>query len=198
MTAVFALQGEPQEPVDEVPVAGDLILAAMESRIDDLKDGIVEAAKSEAFGKILPLVEEILKRRDIATRQKQVLEDWETLDSNDVERPKTTRRGGTGIQRGIRTPKADFRLPVLEALIDLGGKAQASTVTDLVGKKMAGVLNDVDYEPLLISPCIRWRNTTAWAHHDMKAEGYVVKNGTRGTWEITDAGRLYSKGVAAA
>lgn len=67
------------------------------------------------------------------------------------------------LPRGLRTPEDAFRRPILEALVELGGRAPIGKVLERVEQKMKGVLNQYDYEPLPSDPrSPRWRNTAQW------------------------------------
>lgn len=94
---------------------------------------------------------------------------------------------------GIKTPQEQYRLPILQALVELGGKARTGRVLDRVGELMAGLLNDFDRERLPQGRDIRWRNTAMWERLDMVKEGLLSDQSPNGTWEITEAGILKLK-----
>jgi hypothetical protein len=48
---------------------------------------------------------------------------------------------------GRQTPGKDFRIPILQALVDAGGQAHRSEVADRVGSKMTFVLADLALRP---------------------------------------------------
>ena len=89
---------------------------------------------------------------------------------------------------GIKTPQERYRLPILQALVELGGKARTGRVLDRVGELMAGILNDFDRERLPQGRDIRWRNTAMWERLDMVKERLLSDQSPNGTWEITEAG----------
>jgi hypothetical protein len=90
------------------------------------------------------------------------------------------------------TPVKAYWRPILEVLIELGGRGRRLEVIELVGQKMKGILTKADYRPLPNSPhkTVRWVNRVAWQTSNMRAEGLIDK-GRRGIWEITDAGRKW-------
>ncbi len=94
---------------------------------------------------------------------------------------------------GIKTPQEQYRLPILQALVEMGGKARTGRVLDRVGELMAGILNDFDRERLPQGRDIRWRNTAMWERLDMVKEGQLSDQSPNGTWEITEAGILKLK-----
>ena len=91
-------------------------------------------------------------------------------------------------RRGQSLPTAEFELPVLESLIEMGGSAPTETVVDLVGQKLEPLLKEIDYGPLQ-SGRARWTNGAAFARLDLKKLGQIAAGSARGIWEITDAGR---------
>ena len=102
------------------------------------------------------------------------------------------RRSLGRLQRGMRTPEQEFRVPLLKVLMDKGGSASMREVLDELEKRMQGILKDVDYNPLPSDPdTIRWRNTAQWSRQAMVNEGLLKKNSPRGIWEISDEGRKY-------
>ncbi len=92
--------------------------------------------------------------------------------------------------RRLRTPEDAFRWPILEALVELGGKATIGEVLDLVEKKMSAKLTKHDLEPLPSDPkSIRWRITARWCRKTMVDEGLMKRDSPHGLWEISDLGR---------
>lgn len=89
---------------------------------------------------------------------------------------------------GIKTPQEQYRLPILQALVEMGGKARTGRVLDRVSELMAGILNDFDRERLPQVRDIRWRNTAMWERLEMVKEGLLSDQSPDGTWEITKAG----------
>lgn len=98
----------------------------------------------------------------------------------------------------MRTPEPAFRLPILQALAELGGSSKVNDVLDRVGQLMEGTLRPVDFERLVSEPSdFRWRNTAHWARLEMVHAGLLKEGSKRGVWEITDQGRAYlTRGAA--
>jgi len=96
------------------------------------------------------------------------------------------------LKKGLRTPEKQFVMPILESIIELGGKAKVKDVLELVYYKMEGILSSYDYEPLPSNPKQqRWENTALWARNTMVNKGLLAKNTPKGIWEITDKGRKF-------
>jgi hypothetical protein len=103
------------------------------------------------------------------------------------------------LARGVRTPESAFVLPILRAIVDLGGSASMQQVLERVGAAMKDQLRDVDYESLKSDPTHpRWNNTAQWARNTMVTNGLLKNNSPRGVWEITAAGKEYLRTGGAA
>jgi len=86
-----------------------------------------------------------------------------------------------------------FRIPILRALVELGGTGETAKVVDRVGEMLADQLNDYDREKLASGHEVRWRNTAGWVRNTLKNEGLISGQSVKGTWEVTDAGVEYLK-----
>lgn len=96
-------------------------------------------------------------------------------------------------KKGQITPQDDYCQPILEVLVEMGGKGKTKTVIDRVGKKMKGTLKPVDYETHKSNDKqIRWRNTAQWARNKMvNSDGRMKKDSPNGVWEISEKGRKW-------
>ena len=111
-----------------------------------------------------------------------------TSPSQPVER-NTLETGSAGrLPRGVRVPQHAYRKPILEALYELGGKGRINEVLDIVGRKMAGLLGEADYQPLPSGGDIRWRNSAQWARKTLVQEGLLRDDSDRGVWELSEQG----------
>ena len=116
------------------------------------------------------------------------------LDEDEDEQTQIARRDLGRLKRGVRTPEEAFRLPILQALVELGGSAKLRDVLEKVEASMKGQLSEADYQPLPSTPgTSRWYNTGQWSRNTMVNEGLLGSDSPRGTWEITATGREYLK-----
>ncbi len=95
------------------------------------------------------------------------------------------------IRRGEKTSQREYRIPILEALVELGGRALSSKVLEKVEIKMKTVLKSVDYEDIPSGHDVRWRNTARWERKNMVQEGLLRSDSPIGVWEISEKGREY-------
>lgn len=101
-----------------------------------------------------------------------------------------SRRDLGRLPKGMRTPNREFEIPILKALVKLGGKARLAEVLDTVGEMVKGKLGEADYQPLPSDPdAVRWRNTAQWSRFTLVQQGDLKADSPRGVWEITAQGR---------
>lgn len=89
---------------------------------------------------------------------------------------------------GSLLPELQYELPLLEALLELGGSAPTSEVVDRLGKELDDKLTEGDRETLS-SGEVRWKNRVQFVRLGLIKGGHMMKDSPRGVWEITDAGR---------
>ena len=119
-----------------------------------------------------------------------------TVETAAQQPAETSRRHLGRLPRGTKTPDSDFRLPILQALIDLGGAGKVQQVLDRVEELMAGRMRPIDLEGLPSDPTnTRWRNTAQWERLEMVQAGLLRSDSPRGTWQITEAGRRFHGGL---
>lgn len=91
--------------------------------------------------------------------------------------------------KGDRTPRQVFRIPILEVLMELGGKGEVDEILKKLEIRMKEFLKPVDYEKLPSGVMIRWRNTAQWERYVMVQDGLLRSDSPRGIWEITEEGK---------
>lgn len=90
-------------------------------------------------------------------------------------------------QAGELLSMADYELPLLRALSQLGGSAPRWKVKEAVEGLMADKLTAVDRLPLQHGE-IRWENRLGFARLKAVDRGLLRSGSRRGIWELTDAG----------
>ena len=108
--------------------------------------------------------------------------------------PKATHsisQGTRRLERGLMVSQGDFRIPILQALYEMGGRARGRQVLDAVEQKMQDQLRAVDYETLK-SGEIRWRKAANWARNQLvHVDDYLRDDSERGVWELSNAGTRF-------
>ena len=120
----------------------------------------------------------------------------DTLIGNDEPGVKTagaTTQASPAEDHGDFTPVKAYWKPLLQVLVELGGRGHRLKVIDLVGEKMKDILTDADKGKLPKSGYSRWRNRVAWQASQMRSVelGFIKNDSRRGIWEITEAGRKW-------
>lgn len=172
---------------NEVHSAFEILLEEVEAVADALRDDGADAFKGNDLEKAQRLIESATRLEDFRKRLKDMQKEWQTLfaDKSPKKRKKQHK-----IKRGLRTPDESFRAPILQTLIELGGSSPMAEVLSIVEKKMKGILNKYDYDPLSSYPNQpRWKNTAQWCRNTMVNEGLLKNDSPRGIWEITEIGR---------
>ncbi|KKT14041.1 MAG: hypothetical protein UV92_C0008G0032 [Parcubacteria group bacterium GW2011_GWA1_43_27] len=84
----------------------------------------------------------------------------------------------------------DYEIPVLKALVKLGGSVKTMDVYSVVEEIMLPKLKNhpEEYGHYKIQTDIIWKNKTQWAREYLKRKGQL-DGSVRGVWTITDAGR---------
>ena len=88
---------------------------------------------------------------------------------------------------GGKLPQREFRRPMLEILLEKGGKASTKVVRELLEPRMASRLSDADYVPVS-SGDPRWWNAVCWERNDLVKEGLLRDDSERGVWELSPSG----------
>jgi len=176
---------------NEVNTAFEILLEEIELVANRLNEEGAAAFKAGNYDAARRAIEEVTRLEDFREKVKALQKEWASLL---VKRPprgvKTSRAEKSRLPRGLRTPEHAFRRPILEALIELGGKSTIGEVLDLVWKKMKDVLTKHDLQPLPSEPkSIRWRNTAQWCRNTLVREGLMKSDSPYGIWEISESGR---------
>ena len=180
---------------NEVATAFDILLEEIEDAIEGLNQDGARAFQKADYDAARELMEKGSQMTAFRERVSQLHKEWDNIFVP-VSRSKRKRRGrrkaGKRLKRGLRTREGAFWVPILRALVQLGGQGSVTEVVDRVGDLMADQLNSYDRSPLPSNPSMaRWRNSAQWARLSMVGEGLLDANAPRGTWALTEAGRLW-------
>lgn len=184
-----ALRGEPMN--ERVKQALESCIAELESILSEIKMGIKRAVDEEDTDRIDELNREAKSVKRVIEQVQQIAA-GASMPSTPIRTAKSPARSR---QRGKRqprgTPEGAYRVPILEALVELGGQAPVSEILERVYEKLRGQFQPSDLEFVPSGQEERWRNTAKWARADLKTQGYIASDTPKGIWAITDAGRRY-------
>jgi len=171
----------------------EMLLEEVEAEIDFFTRIGSRAFESRDFRKVDEARTQAEKVTAFRDKVAALRKEWGTISGSEAEEDEETkaeRRNLGRLRKGLRTPEAAYYMPILKALIELGGSAKMQAVLDKVHKAMKPILKDVDHEPLASDPDMpRWRNSAQWARNTMRQEGLLKDDSPHGTWEITPAGK---------
>jgi len=179
---------------NEVNIAFEILLEEIEEVFNMISKEGEEAFRAQDFDKARSLIEYGERLKTFREKVKTLQNEWQTIFSEKIPTQVRIRkrRAKNRLKRGLRTSEEKFVIPILESLIELGGKAEMKAVLKLVHEKMKGIFNKYDYEYLPSNPKQRrWENTAQWARYTMINEGLLVRNSPWGIWEITEKGRKF-------
>lgn len=111
--------------------------------------------------------------------------------SASLRSPKRTKRAAPSRTRaaaGTILPEERYEVPLLTALVDLGGSAPYRDVIDAVGKMLEDELTPADRDQLS-SGGVRWQSRLQFVRLRLKDRGLLKPDTPRGIWAITDEGR---------
>lgn len=175
-------------------VAFDIVLEEIENAIAALNREGGQAFEGGKYDIARDLMEKGSQMTAFRNRVKDLQKEWLNLFASVVPQKSRKRKAPRykKLQHGLRTPEDEFRVPILQSLVELGGIASVNDVLDKVEVLMSHKLNAYDHQTLPSDPAIpRWRNTSQWARAAMVKEGLVSSNSPRGVWEITSSGRKF-------
>lgn len=107
--------------------------------------------------------------------QKEVLDYDEEISNNDSD----------------ETDHSSFRLPILKALIFMGGSSEKDEVIEHVGKEFKGKLKNSDFEIQNGEKFERWILNLNYEAELMLNEGLLNDSSQKNTWEIAQKGIDY-------
>jgi hypothetical protein len=177
-----------------VDAAFDILLEQIEAEIDLVNRAGARAFESRDYDAARATLERAGQFIAFRDRTAALRREWTALAGPQVEdegsEEQVQRRDLGRLRRGLRTPEEAYYRPILQVLVELGGRAPMSQILDRVGQVMDGELRDVDHQPLASDPELpRWRNSAQWARNSMVQEGLLRSDSPRGIWEISDLGR---------
>lgn len=173
-----------------VSKAFEALLQALEEAKMDISKEAKESLEKMDFSKSKILSEMGEKIGKFYQRIKDLKREWQDISFEELNLKLFEKR--EKLKKGLKTRQEGYVIPILEALIEIGGSGKMSSVLDRVYEKMKDKLNKYDLEPLPSDPkTIRWKNTAQWARNEMVKKGLLSSKSPKGIWEITQKGREF-------
>ena len=178
----------------EIIPAFDLLLEELSIIIPELNKHAKQLMDEQKY---LEAKEIIAKAENVIAfevKVKNLRQEWADLNGPIRVRktPRDKKKTYRKLQKGLRTPDEVFKVPILQALENLGGSAKKSEVCVELEKLMKDQLNVYDWQSLPSNKkSLRWKNTAAWARQTLVKEDFLSSASPRGIWEITEAGKKH-------
>jgi hypothetical protein len=95
---------------------------------------------------------------------------------------------------GTILPEVEYDQPILEALVEAGGRAPKREVIEAVGNKLQSRFLPTDLARLGNEE--RWKKRAQFRRLRLVDQGFIQRGSPRGVWEITEDGRRRLKELA--
>ena len=174
---------------DEVTTAFDILLEEIDDVVVELSQDIAEAGRKSDQDLVSELVGKLSRVVTFPEKASGLQKEWEGIFAKDSSR-KRRRKRTKRLPRGKMTPQSVFRIPILQALVQMGGSAPGRKVLARVGDLIESKLNKYD-RMSYPGGGIRWRKAARFARSNMVKEGLVASDSPRGIWEITEKGKQW-------
>jgi restriction system protein len=173
--------------------SSDQALTTLRAQVQDRLEDVQEAIKQAVDLGQYEQAQTSLQDATALTGLLKELDAWATRFANLVA-PPSEESAPTDMERlrkGLKTPQSAYRVPILKAIVALGGEGQIRDVLDQVYDDMKGKLNAYDLSMLSDGKTLRWRNTAQWARNSMREEGLIRDDSIYGIWAISEQGRAW-------
>lgn len=184
---------------DEIDISFINIMKKLDNQLNKLKKEKEEAFYLTDYDLAEDIIEKEKKINLLKDKIKELRNEYNSIFNNKIEKNKIRQSlenkvNENNIIKGKRTREEEFYIPILESLIEFGGRAESKAIISSVYEKIKGKLNDYDYVPLSKSKEIRWQNTTRWARKYLIDIGFLKADSPIGIWEISEKGvEFYNK-----
>lgn len=173
----------------DVTAAFDMLIGELETALKDMRQVAASAAQLGSYDKAQAALNQAKQIEKFIAEIRTKQREWAALGGK--LRSKRT-AGRSRLPRGQRTPEEAYRLPLLRALVAMGGEGRMQMVLDRVYQEMKSHLKPADLKPLPSdAKTPRWRNSAQWARQSMVDEGFLRNDSPRGIWAISEKGRRY-------
>jgi len=171
---------------DNINRAFEILYKKFDKILQKVTEDISIASKQKNFDKVKSLGNYGKRIKKFKRKIEKIQKECEKLLGRNI----LIKNIKSELKKGLNTPQSEYKIPILESLIELGGKAETNKVLSRVYEKMKDKFTQIDLENVL-SGDIRWINMVRWTRNTMKNEGLLSKDSPRGIWEITEKGKEY-------
>jgi len=178
---------------DKINNAFDTLISVIESAIKALNEksaGLITNNQYQAARDYLAKAEEVTK---LHLQVRALLDQWKKLDIALELAPEPVDEAfmtsSSRIKSGVAHGLSFYKMPILKALVKLGGSSKRKFIFDEVKANLAGQMNEYDLQNTAHSSrSIRWIHATAKAGDALEKEGCITRDRSKGEWTITEVG----------
>ena len=172
--------------------AFDVLTSELQTALGGVQEQITQAVRQNRFAEVQTFAQRADKISKQLENLKNLQQNWGALLTGvSSHKPVRQKAKRTLLSRGLKTPEEDYRIPILQALQELGGSSRVKNVLDIVARIMDNQLNEYDLALLADGRTPRWRNAAQWHRQKLVDDGLLKADSPKGTWEITEEGRAY-------
>ena len=170
----------------DVILGFDMLLEDLEQVIPDLNAQISELAAQKKFDQAQVVLDKAKQVTAVQQKVQALREEWKALNLTTQEPPKPQP------EPGLIMTQQDLRIPILQALVTLGGKAHCQIVFTKLEETIGNRFTEADWQTMPSNDKeIHWINSARWSRLQMVEEGLLSSNSPHGIWEITPQGRKF-------
>lgn len=195
---------KPTSKDTDVEEALDLLAEEVREEIQRIRNEGAQAMTKGDYPTAMSVIEFAGKLEAFAGNVDKLVEEWNTISDQQEAEPEPVRAIVSKIfsgraSKGTITTHEEFFIPLLQALVNLGGSAKTKDAIDEVGRLMDGKLKPKDFDFLKSgTDTIRWRNKVMWARNSLVNQlGLMTSDSAFGVWAISDKGREYLNRLSA-
>lgn len=188
---------------DEVDSAFALLTEAFDAVIRTLNEDVAGAVRGSDHERAVRQLDRAIRVKELQSKVRHLSDEWRALarGTGTTAATPSSRWSSAGKRRrrlepGLRTPRTEYREPILAVLAKMGGSGRVGDVLAEVHEIMKPRLTKHDHKPLPSNPKTpRWYNTAQWCRNDLANEGLIRRDTSRGVWQLTEEGWSEAKKI---
>jgi len=170
----------------EIEPAFEMLLEELERVIPELNSQIGKLTAEKKFDQAQTVLDKAKQVTAIQQKVRALREEWQTLNPPVPKPLKLYSRPKSGTFMN----QEDLRVPILQALVRLNGRAHCQTVFKVLEETIGDQFSEEDWRTMPSNDKeIRWINSARWSRLKMVKDGLLVSKTPHGIWEITPLGR---------
>jgi len=187
---------------NEITKSFDSLIESMEELLPELNQQGSELIEKHRYQDAKETISKAEKVIALQNKLETLKEEWldlelhslETPSSSDEDKQKVSPETEKKFRSQQHTKTKEYLIPILQALVNLGGSAKRQHIFQELENIMSNQLLENDKNPLPSNPSVtRLQRIATSAGKKLRKEGYITFGPKTGVWEITETGRIYLK-----